>query len=201
MYSGLQFLTLMVWIRINWFNNIACSKLGKRCWRSSETQETILLVVNRTGGKQNFAQAAIKLTGVVTDSGRASTVAATDAATPTLRRIKRAAIAAATPVTYHVRELLLLIHEHLQACGLAETATVAQLTPLPLLAAPSYQSSGHETLSLIIQWPSVHTHGGFMSLKPKLALQDEEAGMKYDKLIVSSSKMKQLAFSSALDLS
>jgi len=41
----------------------------------------------------------------VTNSGRASTLAATDAATPTLRRIERAAIAAATPITYHSRFL------------------------------------------------------------------------------------------------
>lgn len=40
---------------------------------------------------------------IVTNSGRASTLAATDAATPTLRRIERAAIAAATPITYHPR--------------------------------------------------------------------------------------------------
>lgn len=40
---------------------------------------------------------------IVTNSGRASTIAATDAATPTLRRIERAAIAAATPITYHSR--------------------------------------------------------------------------------------------------
>lgn len=43
---------------------------------------------------------------IVTNSGRASTLAATDAATPTLRRIERAAIAAATPITYHSRYLL-----------------------------------------------------------------------------------------------
>lgn len=40
---------------------------------------------------------------IVTNSGRASTLAATDAATPTLRRIERAAIAAATPISYHSR--------------------------------------------------------------------------------------------------
>lgn len=40
---------------------------------------------------------------VVTNSGRASTLAASDAATPTLRRIERAAIAAATPISYHNR--------------------------------------------------------------------------------------------------
>ncbi|KAF3644861.1 hypothetical protein FXO38_19957 [Capsicum annuum] len=39
---------------------------------------------------------------VVTDSGCASVVAATDAATPTLKHIERATIASATPVTYHV---------------------------------------------------------------------------------------------------
>ncbi|KAJ1420146.1 hypothetical protein SESBI_14586 [Sesbania bispinosa] len=48
-----------------------------------------------------LSQAAIELIGIVTNSGRASTLAATDAATPTLRRIERAAIAAATPITYH----------------------------------------------------------------------------------------------------
>lgn len=35
--------------------------------------------------------------------GRASTLVASDAATPTLRRIERAAIAAATPITYPSR--------------------------------------------------------------------------------------------------
>ncbi|KAJ8539651.1 hypothetical protein K7X08_013903 [Anisodus acutangulus] len=67
--------------------------------------EIILLEVNRTGGKQNFAQAAIKLIIGATDSGRGSTIAATDAATPTLARIKGAALAATTPVTYHARQL------------------------------------------------------------------------------------------------
>lgn len=43
----------------------------------------------------------------MTNSGRASTFAATDAATPTLRRIERAAIAAATPITYYSTYLLL----------------------------------------------------------------------------------------------
>lgn len=37
----------------------------------------------------------------MTNSGRASALAATDAAMPTLRRLERAAIAAATPITYH----------------------------------------------------------------------------------------------------
>ena len=44
---------------------------------------------------------------IITNSGRASTLVATDAATPTLRRIERAAIAAATPISYHSRYLVL----------------------------------------------------------------------------------------------
>ena len=51
----------------------------------------------------------------MTNSGRASTLAATDAATPPLRRIERAAIAAATPITYHSRYLLLPSILHIQA--------------------------------------------------------------------------------------
>jgi hypothetical protein len=39
----------------------------------------------------------------VANLGRASTLVASDAATPTLRRIERAAIAAATPITYPSR--------------------------------------------------------------------------------------------------
>lgn len=38
---------------------------------------------------------------IVMNSGRASALATSDAATPTLRRIERAAIAAATPITYN----------------------------------------------------------------------------------------------------
>lgn len=50
-------------------------------------------------------QVAIELIAVVTNSGHASTLATTDAAAPTLRHIERAAIAAATPITYHSRHL------------------------------------------------------------------------------------------------
>lgn len=49
---------------------------------------------------------------VVTNSGRASTLAASDAATPTLRRIERAAIAAATPISYHSRYLIFLVLDY-----------------------------------------------------------------------------------------
>ncbi|KAI3690306.1 hypothetical protein L2E82_48286 [Cichorium intybus] len=132
------------------------------------------------GGEQGrwqteLSQVAIELMAIVTNSGRASTLAATDAATPTLRRIERAAIAAATPITYHSRELLLLIHEHLQASGLSTTASQllkeAQLTPLPSLAAPSsltYQTPGQETSSVQIQWPAGRSSCGFLTTeKPK----------------------------------
>lgn len=49
--------------------------------------------------------ASLCMPQIVTNSGRASTLAATDAATPTLKRIERAAIVAATPITYHSRYL------------------------------------------------------------------------------------------------
>ncbi|KAH0741223.1 hypothetical protein KY290_034266 [Solanum tuberosum] len=164
------------------------------------------------GSEQNrwqaeLAQVAIELIGVVTNSGRASSLAATDAATPTLRRIERAAIAAATPITYHARELLLLIHEHLQASGLTDTATMllkeAQLTPLPSLAAPSslaHQTSGQETSSVQIQWPSGRAPRGFLSAKPKLPSLDEDGGLKSES-IVCSSRRKPLAFSSSRSVS
>ncbi|KAK9279356.1 hypothetical protein L1049_013035 [Liquidambar formosana] len=151
-----------------------------------------------------LAQAAIELIAIVTNSGRASTLAATDAATPTLRRIERAAIAAATPITYYSRELLLLIHEHLQASGLATTAAAllkeAQLTPLPSLAAPSsliHQASAQETPSIQLQWPSGRSSSGFICDKSKFVSRDEDSNLKCD-LATSSSKKKQLVFSSAL---
>ncbi|RZC54166.1 hypothetical protein C5167_013020 [Papaver somniferum] len=115
-------------------------------------------------------QVAIELIAVVTNSGHASTLATTDAAAPTLRRIERAAIAAATPITYHSRELLLLIHEHLQASGLTKAADTllkeAQLTPLPSLAERTpvlYQTSIQETSAVQFQWPSGRVPGGFLS--------------------------------------
>lgn len=172
----------------------------------------------------------------MTNSGRASTLAATDAATPTLRRIERAAIAAATPITYHSRylfissvvwlctfiihfflltpffspfdclslnprELLLLMHEHLQACGLSATAVTllkeAQLTPLPSLAAPSsltHQTSTQEASSVQLQWPYGRATSGFLTGKSKHTPRDEDTSLKCDSA-VSSSKKKSLAFS------
>ncbi|XP_039018423.1 DDB1- and CUL4-associated factor homolog 1-like isoform X1 [Hibiscus syriacus] len=150
--------------------------------------------------QSELAQVAIELIAIVTNSGRASTLAATDAATPTLRRIERAAIAAATPITYHSRELLLLIHEHLQASGLAETAASllkeAQLTPLPSLAAPSslaHQASMQDAPSIQLQWPSGRTPGGFFSSRSKISVQDEDIKLKCDS--TSSLKKKSLFFS------
>ncbi|KAI3468457.1 hypothetical protein Pfo_025120 [Paulownia fortunei] len=160
------------------------------------------------GGEQNrwqaeLAQVTIELIGVVTNSGRASTLAASDAATPTLRRIERAAIAAATPISYHSRELLLLIHEHLQASGLAESAAVllkeAKLTPLPSLAAPSslaHQASGQEASSVQIQWPSGRAPCGFLSDKSKVSLHQEDSSLRCDSAVVSSKK-KPLSSSDA----
>ncbi|KAI4316244.1 hypothetical protein L6164_024242 [Bauhinia variegata] len=149
-----------------------------------------------------LSQAAIELIGIVTNSGRASTLAATDAATPTLRRIERAAIAAATPITYHSRELLLLIHEHLQASGLFQTASSllkeAQLTPLPSVVAPSslaQQATTQETPLVQLQWPSGRTPSGFLTNKLKINARVEDVGMKSD--VTASSKKKTLTFSSS----
>ncbi|KAL8264063.1 hypothetical protein R6Q59_022193 [Mikania micrantha] len=157
-----------------------------------------------TGGEQGrwqteLSQVAIELMAIVTNSGRASTLAATDAATPTFRRIERAAIAAATPITYHSRELLLLIHEHLQASGLSAAAAAllkeAQLTPLQSLAAPSsltYQTSGQENSSVQIQWPSGRALSGFLTTeKPK---PQEDSNPKQDPSL--SSKRRPLVISS-----
>ncbi|KAJ4966233.1 hypothetical protein NE237_018082 [Protea cynaroides] len=163
---------------------------------------------NQTPGSEQgrwhaeLSQVAIELIGIVTNSGRASTLAATDAAAPTLRRIERAAIAAATPITYHSRELLLLIHEHLQAIGLASTAASllkeAHLTPLPSSAAPPqflHQTSVQETPPIQIQWPSVRTTGGFLSDALKSTARDEDSSLKTDS-VVPSLKKKPLIFSS-----
>ncbi|KAG9139957.1 hypothetical protein Leryth_010492 [Lithospermum erythrorhizon] len=155
-----------------------------------------------SGNEQNrwqteLVQVAIELIGVVTNSGRGNALAATDAATPALRRIERAAIAAATPISYHSRELLLLIHEHLQASGMAESAAAllkeGQLTPLPSLAAPSslaHQAYVQETFPVPTQWPSGRIPLGFMSDKIKTATRYggyrcDSAGSQSKKKILS----------------
>ena len=102
------------------------------------------------------------------------------------------------------RELLLLIHEHLQASGLSTTAAQllkeAQLTPLPSLAASSslvHQASSQETPSMQLQWPSGRIAGGFLSSKLKPTTKDEDSCLNSDSS-VSSSKKKPLVFSSTL---
>ncbi|XP_021658769.2 DDB1- and CUL4-associated factor homolog 1 isoform X2 [Hevea brasiliensis] len=157
------------------------------------------------GRWQELAQVAIELIAIVTNSGRASTLAATDAATPTLRRIERAAIAAATPISYHSRELLLLIHEHLQASGLAATAATllkeAQLTPLPSLAAASslmHQASTQETPAVQLHWPSGRTPRGFLCNKSKASFHADDPSLRCDSAL--SSKKKPLVFSPTFGL-
>ncbi|KAF5200706.1 Ddb1- and cul4-associated factor-like protein [Thalictrum thalictroides] len=150
-----------------------------------------------------LAQVAIELIAIVTNSGRASTLAATDAAAPTLRRIERAAIAAATPITYHSSELLLLIHEHLQASGLASTAAAllneAQLSPLPTLVAPAssllHQTTVQENQTSQLHWPSGRAPRGFLS--DTLHFKDDSSNFKRDSAM-SSSKKKPLIFSTNL---
>jgi hypothetical protein len=54
----------------------------------------------------------------------AAAAATADAAAPALLKIERTAIAAATQLTYDPKELLLLMYEHLKACGLHGSAGV-----------------------------------------------------------------------------
>ncbi|XP_022937370.1 DDB1- and CUL4-associated factor homolog 1-like [Cucurbita moschata] len=153
-----------------------------------------------------LSQVAIELISIVTNSGRASALAASDAATPTLRRIERAAIAAATPITYHSRELLLLIHEHLLASGLNKAAFAllkeAELTPLPLLAAPSslaYQDSKLETSSTQLQWPYGRSPCGFLTDKLKLSAREEDTSSKCD-FSMSCPRKKPIVFSTPFSM-
>ncbi|KAE8688112.1 DDB1- and CUL4-associated factor-like protein 1 [Hibiscus syriacus] len=88
--------------------------------------------------QSELAQVAIELIAIVTNSRRASTLAATDAATPTLRRIERAAIAAATPITFH-SSFCFSYMEHLQASGLAEDSFAILGCPF-LSCTPSLRS-------------------------------------------------------------
>lgn len=58
-----------------------------------------------------------------TGLGRAgAAAAASDAITPALHKIERAAIAASTHITYPASELLVLIEDHLRASGLHSSA-------------------------------------------------------------------------------
>ncbi|KAL0698168.1 hypothetical protein Bca4012_054290 [Brassica carinata] len=148
-----------------------------------------------------LTQVALELIGIVTNSGHSNTLTASDAATPTLRRIERAAIAAATPITYDSKELLLLIHEHLQASGLGEAASAllkeAQLSPLPSLAPPSSIAySATQEMSAPVaqeQWPSGRANGGFFTGKPKACAHDEDPKSRCNAAL--SAKKKHLASS------
>ncbi|XP_057434582.1 DDB1- and CUL4-associated factor homolog 1-like isoform X2 [Lotus japonicus] len=131
-----------------------------------------------------LSQAAIELIGIVTNLGRASTLAATDAAIPLLRRIEREAIAAATPIAFHPRDLLQLIHEHLQKKGLSQTAST-------LL---EESSLAQEASSTPIQWPSDRTPSGFLTNKLKFNAKDEYCSLKSDAI---SAKKNSLTFSAS----
>lgn len=100
------------------------------------------------------------------------------------------------------RELLLLIHEHLQASGLSQTASTllkeAQLSPLPSLVAPSSLAqavTAQEAPPIQLQWPSGRTPSGFLTSKLKLNARDEDSSTKFDSAI--SCKKKTLSFSSS----
>ncbi|KAF8097533.1 hypothetical protein N665_0286s0042 [Sinapis alba] len=176
-----------------------------------EVGKSLSELIRDTGGQSSgtdqvrwqaeLAQVALELIGILTNSGHANTLTASDAATPTLRRIERAAIAAATPITYDSKELLLLIHEHLQASGLGETASAllkeTQLSPLPSLAPPSSIAySATQEMSTPVaqeQWPSGRANGGFFTTKPKVCAHDEDSNSRCNAAI--SAKKKHLASS------
>ncbi|CAL5070946.1 unnamed protein product [Urochloa decumbens] len=146
-----------------------------------------------------LTQVAIELIGVLTNSGKETTLAATDAAAPALRRIERAGIAAATPISYHSRELMQLIHEHLLGSGFAATAAMLQkeagLAPLPMTAAvlPAHQVSALEASSVQQQWPSGRVQG---FLSDKTNISTDQSAQRSDS-VLPSSKKKALAFSSS----
>ncbi|ONM15662.1 DDB1- and CUL4-associated factor homolog 1 [Zea mays] len=146
-----------------------------------------------------LTQVAIELIGVLTNSGKETTLAATDAAAPALRRIERAGIAAAAPISYHSRELMQLIHEHLLGSGFAATAAMLQkeagLAPLPLTAAvlPAHQVAALEASSVQQQWPSGHVQG---FLSDKINTSTYQSAQRSDPKLPSSKK-KALAFSSS----
>lgn len=105
---------------------------------------------------------------------------------------------------FNFRELLLLMHEHLQASGLTESAATllkeAKLTPLPSLAAPSslaHQASGQEASSIQIQWPSARAPCGFLTDKSKSCLHQEDSSFRSDSAYLSSRK-KTLPSAAAL---
>ncbi|KAG8044044.1 hypothetical protein GUJ93_ZPchr0458g22551 [Zizania palustris] len=149
--------------------------------------------------QNELTQVAIELIAVLTNSGKETTLAATDAAAPALRRIERAGIASATPISYHSRELMQLIHEHLIRSGLTATAAMLQketdLSPLPSTAAVLrvHQVAALGTSSSQQQWPSGRVQG-FVPDATKMPI--DQGGQRPDSLLPSSKK-KSLAFSSS----
>ncbi|KAL9660573.1 hypothetical protein QQ045_025389 [Rhodiola kirilowii] len=170
--------------------------------------ELIRDVGNQTPGTEQgrwqaeLTKAAIELITIVTNSGRSSTLVTSDAATPTLRRIERAAIAAATPISYDPRELLLLMHDHLVANRLDTTAATllkeAWLRPLPSSAAQSslpQQACTFVHAPVQLQWPCGRTASGFLADKSKAA-EDDNSSVKHDSAV--SCKKRSIVFSSSL---
>lgn len=103
------------------------------------------------------------------------------------------------------RELLLLIHEHLQASGLAATAASlqkeAQLAPLPYLAAPQllHQAPAPDAPATELQWPAGRAPLGFLAEASQAGSREEEASGKLEPSSASAScKKKQLQFSSSI---
>lgn len=79
-----------------------------------------------TNWREEFNKTALELISLTAAAGchRSDKVreSASEVAASALLKIERAAIAAATPITYDPKELLLLMFEHLKACGLHGTA-------------------------------------------------------------------------------
>ncbi|KAL6844287.1 hypothetical protein ACP4OV_025960 [Aristida adscensionis] len=174
-------------------------QVGKKL--SELIRDTSAQTSGSDGGRwqTELTQVAIELISVLTNSGKETTLAATDAAAPALRRIERAGIAAATPISYHSRELMQLIHEHLLGSGLTATAAMLQkeasLAPLPSTAAmlPVHQVTALEASAVPQQWPSGRVQG---FLQDRTSTTTDQVGQGTDS-VPPSSKKKALTFSSS----
>lgn len=67
-----------------------------------------------------------------------------DAAAPALHKMERAAIAAASHITYQPSELLMLIHDHLSASGLEATAAMLKTEAAAQADAPLASTTGSQ---------------------------------------------------------
>ncbi|KAF6152723.1 hypothetical protein GIB67_021383, partial [Kingdonia uniflora] len=134
---------------------------------------------NRVGIEVLLDAANNDLPEIFRDSKRGRTFVATDGVVQNLKRIEKAAIAAATPVTYDprylstsshclfdgsitidartssVKDLLLLMHEHLQLSRLSSNSLLkeAQLTHLLSINVKLSQNFIDETPSPLLEWP------------------------------------------------